>query len=290
MVASSSDPSRTSTSAVCCEDDAVRKLLMGMLDRVAPPGRDRIVDLLLSGRPSFERKLGSGVILGIDPTDRIERRFAIRSYERPLLRYIERELRPGDAVIEGGGHVGYIALHAAVAVAPTGLVVAVEPDPANLVRLRANLDRNALPVVIEAAALSREIGTARFTRDLTHGETGWGSLLTDPGERSEVIEVPTTTIDALADGIGDRRLRMIKLDVQGAEYDALLGATETLTTRRPVIVVETVDVWWGAAQTTTVADVRNLLRDHGYREGALARDGRLVDPSPGAATGVFVPD
>ena len=263
---------------------------MDLLDRVEMPGRDRIVDALLSRSAPFERTLGSGVRMGIDPTDRIERRFAIRSYERPLLRLLATTLRAGDAVIDGGAHVGYVALHAGAAVGSTGAVIAVEPDPGNLVRLRANIDRNTYPVRVEAAALSNRSGTARFTRDLTQGETGWGSLLTDPGERSDAIEVPTTTIDALASTVEDRPLRLIKLDVQGAEHDALLGAERTLSTHRPMVVVETVDVWWGSAQTTTVADVRALLRRHSYVERALARDGSLTEPHRDAATGVFVPD
>ncbi len=265
----------------------LRRGVLTLLERIEPPGRDRIADALLAGRAPFERRLGNGVRIGIDPSDRIERRFAIRSYERPLLRFLSRTLQPGDAVIDGGAHVGYIALHAGTCVAPDGLVVAVEPDPANLVRLRANIARNELPVVVEAAALGREPGAASFVRDLTPGETGWGSLLTDPGPTSESVDVRVTTLDALAASLGERPLRLVKLDVQGAEHDALLGAIEMLAHQRPILVLETVDVWWGSAQRTTVADVRALVAEHGYTEHGLSRMGALS--APGGATGVFVP-
>lgn len=268
----------------------LRHQILGVLDRIDLPGRDRVVDRLLAGSQPFSRTLSSGIRMHIDPADRIERRFAIRSYERPLLRYLKRTLRPGDVVVDGGAHVGYIALHAAIAVGNGGVVVAVEPDPQNIERLRANIDLNRLPVRVEQAALSDQVGSARFTRDLTPGETGWGSLLADASEHSDMLDVATTTIDAIAARLPGQRVAVIKLDVQGTEYDALIGGSETLQRHRPAVIVETVDVWWGTRQTKTVADVRELLTAHGLVERTLARNGSLVDPKYGSATSVFVPD
>lgn len=263
--------------------------MLKVLDRAEIPGRDRLVDRLLRGADPFDWTLSSGVRLRIDPSDRINRRFAIRSYERPLLRYLRRALRSGDAVIDGGAHHGYVALHAAVEVAPAGLVLAIEPDPHNVRALRTNVSLNQLPVEVVPAAVGATQGTASFTRNLTQGETGWGSMLADPDDRSESIQVPTVTIDRLRERLAGRRVSLIKLDVQGTEYEALEGARSTLQEDRPIVVVETVDVWWGSRQTRTVADVREFLLAAGYHERSLARNGDLVDPSPDAATGVFVP-
>jgi len=126
-----------------------------------------------------------------------------------------------------------------LAVAPQARVIAVEPGPAALERLRARL--GGYPnVEIRAAAAARESGTAAF--HVTGHDHG--SSLRRPRSESrdvlgagadvvETIEVPTVSLDDLVE---DRSVDVLKLDVQGSELDVLRGGREALARTRAVLL------------------------------------------------------
>jgi FkbM family methyltransferase len=126
-----------------------------------------------------------------------------------------------------------------LAIAPEAHVIAVEPGPAPLERLRARL--GGYPnVEIRAAAVARESGTAAF--HLTGHDHG--SSLRRPLSESravigagaevvETIEVPTLSLDDL---VGDRTVDVLKIDVQGSELDVLRGGREALGRTRAVLL------------------------------------------------------
>jgi FkbM family methyltransferase len=260
-----------------------------LLERIGAPKADLVGERLFAGRTEpFEMTLRSGISLEIDPGDRLERQYAFGFYERPLLRFYAQVLRAGQTVLDGGAHTGYLALHAAQQVGPDGLVVGVEADPINATRLRANVARNSLPVKVIEAAITAHSGETSFTRVDALGETGWGSVLVDadPANGASAITVPAICIDDIVATM-PKPPTLIKLDLQGMELQAMQGATETLRAK-PILVLETVDVWWGSAQTTTITDLRAFLSALGYREHALMRSGRLRNGT-GIAQTVFMP-
>lgn len=260
-----------------------------LVERIGAPKADSVAGRLFAGRTDpFEMTLRSGISLEIDPADRLERQYAFGFYERPLLQFYARVLRSGDTVVDGGAHTGYLALHAAQHLGPDGLVVAVEADPTNVARLRANVARNSLPVNVVEAAITAHSGETSFTRVDAPGETGWGSVLVDadPAHGSFAMTVPAIRIDDVVATM-PKPPALIKLDLQGMELQAMQGASETLRAR-PILVLETVDVWWGSAQKTTISDLRAFLSTLGYREHALMRSGRLRG-GPGIAQTVFMP-
>ena len=62
------------------------------------------------------------------------------------------------------------------------------------------------------------------------------SLVRQVGENS--IEVPVTTIDNLVAALGLPRVDYIKMDIEGAEREALQGARETLRQHRPRLMLD----------------------------------------------------
>lgn len=152
------------------------------------------------------------------------------TYERPKPARFAAELRPGDVVYDVGANVGYYTLIASRQVGALGTVVACEPVPRNLDYLRAHLHRNGCTnTAVVAAAVSDAVGTESFAVD-EHPAMGH---LASVGE----LVVDTLTIDALADGHPPPDV--IKMDIEGAEYLALSGASRTLAEFRPRIFLAT---------------------------------------------------
>lgn len=86
------------------------------------------------------------------------------------------------------------------------------------------------------------------------------------------LDVGTITLD---DFLGGRKVDVVKIDVEGAEADVLLGAQETLTRHGPTLLVEIHHVMvkdFGH----TVPELETILWNFGYRWKGLNFEGGLV--------------
>jgi FkbM family methyltransferase len=142
-------------------------------------------------------------------------------------------VRQGDVVIDCGAHVG-VFTHMALK-AGAGTVVAVEPAPANLECLRRNFAQEIVAgrvVVIPKGVWSQEttlklsISGVNSARDSVVWSDGGGS-----------VDIPVTTIDAIVESLGLKRVDYVKMDIEGAEREALAGAQRTLAAHRPRLML-----------------------------------------------------
>jgi len=177
-------------------------------------------------------------------------------------------LRPGAVFYDLGANVGFFSLIASRLVGTEGHVYAFEPSPATARALRANVDRNGLGnVTVIEAAVGREEGIARL--DPVHGEAAQDAHVLPAGDNGG-IEVRVVSIDTI---VGDavRPPDVVKIDVEGAEADVVLGMRATLASRRPSVVCE-------IHQTLHANEhpVETMLRDAGlalsWLEPGMSRD------------------
>jgi FkbM family methyltransferase len=155
-------------------------------------------------------------------------------YERPLVDWLERTLRPEDVFWDVGANIGAISL---VAARRCRRVVAFEPDPRSLSRLEQNVRANRLTQIeIVAGALGVSAGTATLYQ-AADVNTGMTSLV--PG-RGRTVGEPLVQVLRADDVIAQRPELMptvMKLDVEGAEHLVLAGASNLLRSGRLRAVV-----------------------------------------------------
>lgn len=139
------------------------------------------------------------------------------TFEPRVQRAIADGLSSGDTFFDIGAHSGFHSLIGARVVGATGLVVAVEPDPASAAEVEGQATLNGFDqiTVVHKTAVA----------DLSEP---WASL--------DGAAVTPTTIDILAHEF--RLPTLIKIDVEGLELEVLRGATTTLREHRPTLVVE----------------------------------------------------
>ena len=162
----------------------------------------------------------------------------------------------GDIVIDVGAHVGLFTLRC-LKCHKVSFVVAVEPHPLNAKLLRANLALNRLKrksTVVEAALGRREGMGELYVADAA----GQHSLFYDERKHKgrPALRVRITTADKLVHELHLKRVDFMKIDVEGAELDVLMGARELLREFRPVLVIE--------VHTDRMPGVLRLLRAYGY--------------------------
>ena len=200
------------------------------------------------------------------------------AFEREVQEVLFPWLRPGDNVIDAGANIGCHACPMAIRVAPHGRVLAIEPVGRLADRLEANCRLNGIDnVVVSRFAVSSGAGWRPLVvPHAVDNNQGNASFHRAPSSSSDIVEVETTTIDALVAEVGFSDLRLIKTDLEGEDFAALVGARETVKRWRPMIVFEHHRGLWAAAGQTLEGATGFLTGELGYRVTALVR-GTEVD-------------
>ena len=170
----------------------------------------------------------------------VDKDFWLGHYEPELAAAIRRFVPAGAVAYDLGANVGYTALLLAQAVGPGGQVIAFEPLPANLDRLRQAARLNGVEslVTIVPAAVGARRERAEFH---IHTSGAMGRL--DHGSGREPPFVGSTTVEvvALDDFVfsqGYPAPQAAKLDLEGGEGPALQGMARLLSLRRPILLLE----------------------------------------------------
>jgi FkbM family methyltransferase len=181
----------------------------------------------------------------------------------PAMYTWQQWLRSGDLFIDVGANVGLYTILAAELGAD---VIAVEPDPSAIARLRKNLDLNGYRATVVQAALADESGT----REFTVGRDSTNRLVAAPQANSHPVEAKT--LDAL---IGRKTARGVKIDVEGAEWQVLRGAERALREGR----IELLQLEWNDCSWQNFgydrAQLAAWLRERHYELLEATCDGTL---------------
>jgi methyltransferase, FkbM family len=146
----------------------------------------------------------------------------------------KQTVQPGDVVFDCGAHVGVFTGFALGHGASK--VVAVEPDLTNLECLRSNFATEITQgrVVIYPMGVWSTATKLKFN---TGGDnSGMGTVIGTGGLGG--LEIPTNTIDAIARELQLPRVDYIKMDIEGAEREALKGASRVLRENKPRLMIE----------------------------------------------------
>ena len=159
-----------------------------------------------------------------------------RLYDLQTLQVMRKVLKADSNCIDVGCHRGAI-LKEMLALAPEGHHYGFEPLPDLLEGLKVRFAAEPR-VHLRAEALSDVQGSATFQHVVD--QPGYSGLrkrrYATPDARTVEIEVQTARLDELIPG--DRDIRFIKIDVEGAELQVLRGAAGLIGRCRPIIVFE----------------------------------------------------
>lgn len=145
------------------------------------------------------------------------------NYERYL------KLEPEDVVVDAGACIGDITVPFAM---KSCKVIAIEPDARNLGWLKQNLAINHLRnVEIVETALWRCNTTLTF--HISEEDYMMHSVI---AEKQMTMKVRTRTLDDICVTRGIAKIDFLKMDIEGAEIEALQGATRTLQITRKIVI------------------------------------------------------
>ena len=194
-------------------------------------------------------------------------------YEGEVAAVFRSVLRPGMGVIDIGANIGYFTMLSARLVGPAGHVLAVEPNPLNARMIEASRTMNGFShVTVLQAAAGRQVGMLGLNTSHSNGTT---STLEDTGAAMlEARTVPCLPLDAVVPG--DRPVGLIKVDVEGAEYNALSGCLGIIRRDRPVIVSEFSPGMLEGISGVSGETYLGWLQGLGYGISVIEADGSLI--------------
>ncbi|MEK6206429.1 MAG: FkbM family methyltransferase [Chloroflexota bacterium] len=220
-----------------------------------------------------------GFALHLDPGDPLQRAMAAqRRYESDVTWVYPYLLRPGDRVVDGGAHIGYLTLLASRCVGPSGEVHAFEPVPRTFAALEENVRLNgAANVRLNRVALAARAGEIELEVPIDpdgEGLLAWGATSVHLG-RGSIERAPAQTLDEYARAHRLERIALLKLDLEGAELEALRGMDELLRGSRIAYIVCELNTFLADAQGQTYDATREYCQRFGYRAYDLGRVARL---------------
>jgi FkbM family methyltransferase len=146
--------------------------------------------------------------------------------------------KEGDVVVDVGAHIGPYTIIASKRVGAGGKVVAIEADPGNFDLLSRNIELNKLSNVLALnyAAYSKEKKIRLYLPSAGEESphTKYNTIMSDRARDDEkFVEVSANTLDYLLLSKNmikqEEKVNWIKIDVEGAEYEVLKGAKDTLS-------------------------------------------------------------
>lgn len=191
-----------------------------------------------------------------------------KSWEPDEGAFLRKVIRSGDVVVDIGANIGYFTLLAASLVGSTGRVIAVEPDPANLALLRANLWANGVTnaTVLPMAAAERQ-GFLAFR----HDPENYGNHQAHANGDAD-IHVPCGPVAAMIGS--ETRADVVKVDVQGMDHEALLGVLDLIDENTQCLV----EFWLEGMEARSVdpQEVLNGYHSAGFDLAILDSGGAAV--------------
>jgi FkbM family methyltransferase len=202
-----------------------------------------------------------------------------KHYEQDAMMILEKLIKPGNNVIEVGGHIGYTTNFLSHLLSNRGHVFVFEPGHNNLPYIKTNI-RNLKNVTLIEKAISDSNGTADFYIEVKTGVNnsllhesfnGKGINKTTYGKRNgNVVQVETTSLDTFCEEyslIPD----FIKIEIQGAELFGINGMKRILKEYTPILMIEVTRNWEAIYSTlnqegylmfTTTKKILNIKSSH----------------------------
>lgn len=194
-----------------------------------------------------------------------------------LAKYLIRNLRPNDSFLDVGAHYGYFSLLAAQLVGSNGQVTAFEASPSTFRILKKNTSRTKNITAINKAVSDQttELSFFEFPNLYSEYNTIDISQFKDKPwlekYRPTEIRIPADTLDNLLTG-QEVIPSIIKIDVEGAEFQVVNGARRFLENHSPVVVMEYLPDQRGNASHIKAEEFLHSLR---YFPHLIDEEGRL---------------
>lgn len=231
----------------------------------------------------FETAIEGDIRINTSLSDHIEAQLFWQGFQEAdqgVLRLIKKHLSPDGVFIDIGANIGSFTLVAAK-IARRGKIHAFEPSAHHFSRLSENIALNGFDnVTLNMKGLNDRARTATLFLPRTQGRmnnSGAASLYsTDMDNDLQVTEeIELILLDDYVSSHCIDRVDLVKIDIEGAEFNALKGAINTLEKFRPIVLME-LDLYSLEKAGCSPAEILDFWKGMNYLAGRIEVSGETI--------------
>ena len=182
-------------------------------------------------------------------------------YEEGTLYCFGKIIKQGNVVLDVGANIGLTAIRASKLTGAQGAVYAIEAMPSTFEILKFNVNLNKLTnVICLNEAFADYVGKTEMFHNLDINR-GSASLYSD--KKTDGVKVNVNTLDKFVIHKGIKHVDFIKVDIEGAEYPMLMGASNFFKNNKPIICIEFSNEVKSTYDPYLIFDV--LKQDYSYK-------------------------
>jgi FkbM family methyltransferase len=265
------EETRSDKLARCCETDysfgmrTAHKIAIAKTLYLAVSAARKVV-----GRPDRVVTTRKGLCYELDLREGIDLAiYLLGAFEPSTCRALAAHVRPGMTVLDIGANIGSHTLHLARLVGSSGRVYAFEPTAFAYAKLLRSLSLNP-ELQSRVIAYQCFLTSEGFNSLPTNVYSSWplaGRHNVHPkhlGKEKSTVGAQMKTLDRIMSENGDPAVHLIKIDVDGFEYDVFSGAKSILSRHRPTLVME-LSPYILAERGRSAEELISFLLSYGYR-------------------------
>jgi len=236
------------------------RLVVKVISRLTGRGAGKFATILPKGQTYLVKNYCGLYNFHVDTTYPIESSIWLcGSYDLVTTKFLRKFIRSGDVFLDVGANCGALTLVAA-SVIGEGKVYAFEPGFSIRSRLQANIDANPqLQQRVKVVPLGLGLTKSQLFYHEDQNYRGNGALHISYGIPVDVISLDEWVLQENIE-----RIDVIKIDVEGMEFDVLLGGKTVLEKFRPLIYFETIELFY-REKPEQISKIYEFLKSLGYK-------------------------
>jgi len=184
-----------------------------------------------------------------------------KTHEPLVTKIIKQQVKKGMICFEIGCNLGYYAILESKLVGKNGQIIAFEPSPINYEHFKYNVSLNNISNI---QSYNYAIGDLDTTIDFLVSERSNCSriaVVNSPHSEGKLISVPLMKLDTFTEKHCPESIDLMRMDIEGYEYNAYNGMSKTIKQFKPDLLIETHLTLMGVKKTTQFL---NKLKNDGY--------------------------
>ena len=206
--------------------------------------------------------LGKYDIQTLPNDEGISTELQIYGIHEPLTTHLVlNEIKEGMVCLDLGSNIGYYAIIESNIVGKSGKIFAIEPSPINFPILKTNLENQKMEnYTANNIAIGEKDEEMEF---IVSKKSNWSKIRMNNEEINsgdEVIKIPVKTLDLFVKENSIEKIDVLRMDVEGYEYNILKGAEKILEEYKPKLLIEVHKMYLGTKKTLEMLKILENLK------------------------------
>jgi FkbM family methyltransferase len=238
-----------------------KKLVRRIYNKLVRRIKKNYISLTNKKEIVYKTRFGFKILL--DLSKEVDRNIYLNDFENNTIDFFKKSLKKGMTVFDIGANIGIYSLIASNKIKKEGKVFSFEPSDWAYKRLLHNIKFSKYSnIIINNTGIADNTGELKF---YVCEDDAYNSIGNTP--MKNIIGVNTINVFSLDDYVSMNNIKkvdIIKVDTEGAEFLVFKGAEKTLKKHAPIIFFE-YNPHAVKGFNYSSLDAINLIKSHGYR-------------------------